>query len=349
MLCIVSFSRVSAQVELSKEEKQRRQNNIDAANPFKQFGYNAKVATLSKGKYLEVHDLDSIVTIGSVRFHVEKMKIVGVVVPDSTYREFARPIGDIASRWLSPDPLAEEYPNWTPYRFGFNNPIRYNDPTGLLENDDVIIKGSESQTAFNELQSSVSGELTLSMDNNGKVTYTQNTEGPLTADATQLVNAINDSSITVNVIAENTKTTSSGNLYVGGAFMGNTVTVGVFPLVSTVSTLQEINPNVLSIADNYFGTSGSLTLHEVTESYQGALISQQSGVSAGMATQADVANPNSVYNRAHNAATPQKFPIYRNVYDAQGNILQSPYTNAVRAEFFVQQGSRTPQTILIYP
>lgn len=134
-LCILSFSGMTAQEELSKEEKQRRQNNIDAANPFKQFGYNAKVATLSKGKYLEVHDLDSIVTIGSVRFHVEKMKIVGVVVPDSTDREFARPIGDIASRWLSPDPLAEEYPDWTPYRYGFNNPIRYNDPTGLLETD----------------------------------------------------------------------------------------------------------------------------------------------------------------------------------------------------------------------
>lgn len=148
-LCILSFSGMTAQEELSKEEKQRRQNNIDAANPFKQFGYKAKVATLSKGKYLEVHDLDSIVTIGSVRFHVEKMKIVGVVVPDSTDREFARPIGDVASRWLSPDPLAEEYPDWTPYRFGFNNPIRFNDPTGLLEEDWIP-----------------------SVDDNGAVTYT---------------------------------------------------------------------------------------------------------------------------------------------------------------------------------
>jgi hypothetical protein len=33
------------------------------------------------------------------------------------------------------DPLAEEKPNWTPYRFCFNNPLRYTDPTGLLEDD----------------------------------------------------------------------------------------------------------------------------------------------------------------------------------------------------------------------
>ncbi len=134
-LCLLGSISLSAQEDLSAAEKQRRQDNIEAANPFKQFGYKAKIATLSKGKYLEVHDLDSIVTIGSIRFHVEKMKIVGIVIADSTDREFARPIGDMASRWLSPDPLTEEYPDWTPYRFGFNNPTRYNDPTGLLEED----------------------------------------------------------------------------------------------------------------------------------------------------------------------------------------------------------------------
>jgi len=40
---------------------------------------------------------------------------------------------DIVSRWLSPDPLRHLEPGWTPYRFGFNNPIIYTDPTGLYE------------------------------------------------------------------------------------------------------------------------------------------------------------------------------------------------------------------------
>lgn len=39
------------------------------------------------------------------------------------------------SIWLSVDPLAEKAPNWTPYRYCFNNPIRYTDPTGLWEGD----------------------------------------------------------------------------------------------------------------------------------------------------------------------------------------------------------------------
>ncbi|WP_306353669.1 hypothetical protein [Flavobacterium sp. '19STA2R22 D10 B1'] len=126
---------VTAQEQLSKEEIARREKNIEAANPFKQFGYKAKIATLSKGKYLEVHDLDSIVTIGSIRFHVDRKEIVGNAPLDTINGIYARPIGDVPSRWLSPDPLSEEFPDWTPYRFGFNNPIRYNDPTGMLEND----------------------------------------------------------------------------------------------------------------------------------------------------------------------------------------------------------------------
>lgn len=39
-------------------------------------------------------------------------------------------------RWMNVDPLAEQAPDWTPYRYGFNNPIRYTDPTGMYENDD---------------------------------------------------------------------------------------------------------------------------------------------------------------------------------------------------------------------
>jgi len=134
--------------ELSKEEKERREKNIQAGNPFAEFGYKAKVATLSNGKYLEVHDLDSIVKIGSSFWHVRKQKIVGSVQQDTTdmYRQ---PLFETAGRWLSPDPLAEEFPEWSPYNYTMNNPIRYTDPTGLAPEDccNGIIPGSWLGTA----------------------------------------------------------------------------------------------------------------------------------------------------------------------------------------------------------
>jgi len=129
IICFLSFSVLSAQEKLSKEEKARREKNIQAGNPFAQFGYKAKIATLSKGKYLEFHDLDSIVTIGTVRWHVYKNEIVGRIVLDSLNPD-AQPIGDRAGRWISPDPLSEEFPSWSPYTYAVNNPIMMVDPDG---------------------------------------------------------------------------------------------------------------------------------------------------------------------------------------------------------------------------
>lgn len=67
-------------------------------------------------------------------------KFNGKELDDETgnYYYGARYLNPKWSFWLSVDPLAEEAPGWTPYRYGFNNPIRYNDPLGMYENDDWI-------------------------------------------------------------------------------------------------------------------------------------------------------------------------------------------------------------------
>ncbi|MDB9954822.1 hypothetical protein OAD49_04600 [Flavobacteriaceae bacterium] len=142
-----------AQDSLSTEEQQRREKNIQAGNPFKKFGYKPKIATLSKGKYLEFHDLDSIVKIGSFSYHVKRKQITGYSVQETKFSEATlRP--EIISRWFSPDPLSDEFTSWTPYHFVHNNPINLIDPDGraAMPPDDYLIKqnGSIEVTRTND-------------------------------------------------------------------------------------------------------------------------------------------------------------------------------------------------------
>ena len=143
---LLFFGVLQAQEKLSKEEKARREKNIQAGNPFVKYGCKAPVATLSKGKYLEVHDLDSIVTIGTMRWHVDKKQIVGRIVRD-TLNPDAQPIGDAPGMWMSPDPLSEEFPSWSPYNFVMGNPLRYVDPDGKAPTDIIVLSMTNKEIA----------------------------------------------------------------------------------------------------------------------------------------------------------------------------------------------------------
>jgi hypothetical protein len=154
-LLFLSFSMLSAQVKLTKEEKARREKNIKAGNPFVKYGCKAPVATLSKGKYLEVHDLDSIVIIGSTRWQVDKKIIVGEIKIDSLNAD-AQPLGDAAGIWMSPDPLIEEYPNWSPYSYTMDNPINLIDPDGK-EPTDWYLNKDNGKVAWRDGHSQITG------------------------------------------------------------------------------------------------------------------------------------------------------------------------------------------------
>jgi hypothetical protein len=111
-----------------------------AQNPFAELGYEAKVATLSQGKYIETFDNDTIVQIGSILFNTKSKQIVAFVQYDTMYSE-SNLQPDIVSRWLSPDPLAKQFPSWSPYNYVENNPVRYIDPDGKSKKPYLVFDG----------------------------------------------------------------------------------------------------------------------------------------------------------------------------------------------------------------
>jgi RHS repeat-associated protein len=92
----------------------------------------------------------------------------------------ARNYDPAIGRWMNVDPLAEQAPDWTPFRYGFNNPLRYNDPTGLSEEDwipGVDDNGAVTYTAEKgDSAKTLSTQYGVTQEKAEQITGTQGTE-----------------------------------------------------------------------------------------------------------------------------------------------------------------------------
>jgi uncharacterized protein RhaS with RHS repeats len=187
-----------------------------AQNPYESIGKKAKVLTLSNGKYQEIFTNDTIVPIGSVMYNRVTGDIVAFLTRDTMYAEYnLEP--EVVSRWLSPDPLGAKYPQWSPYNYTLNNPIRFIDPDGR----EVIAPSQASKDLVLKTATTMFGKNHgYSFNGDNKLVQNGTTPTGMSAGQTAMFNFFNGA-----LVNSKTKTVVKANESMAGSPGGNLLVV----------------------------------------------------------------------------------------------------------------------------
>jgi RHS repeat-associated protein len=215
------------------------------------------------------------------------------------------------SIWLSVDPMSDKYPSLSPYVYCANNPIKLVDPNG--EEVYIFGKNRHRNTIIRSLNKHFEN-ITIGYNKKSGQLYIEKGTA-LTNDEIALADAISDKKIEVNIQLSKSSTLDYKNskgetLKVdgAGAFLGNTIFYDGkgkrTENIRKVRTQQHISMEGLA---KYYKKKnwGALANHEITESYQGGVISSTENV-PGTSEQGLINKD--IFNRAHEAATSQPTP-----------------------------------------
>jgi hypothetical protein len=229
--------------------------------PFEELGIKVKVLTLSNGKYQESFPNDTTFRFGSVMFNRVTGEVVTVIENDTLYGEYNLK-AEVVSRWLSPDPLAAKYPNWSPYNFVADNPLIFIDPDGMdlifaFKNKET--KNEDRANLQRQLNEGLGGYYTASIDKKGKVSLTA-VEGKDFSEASDQVKGFHD--------VLNQSVSAEGDVKINVLNGDDNVVVGSFED-------QAIDMKDLAAFENVENTSGvpnavsaqSKLAHEITEQH----------------------------------------------------------------------------------
>ena len=254
---------------------------------------------------------------------------------ETSYSYFgARYLASDFSFWLSVDPMADKYPNISPYAYCAWNPVMLVDPDGR----DLVITGEASDKAVNQLQNKTNLKLTRNAET-GKLSYEG--EAKTRADK-RLAKIIDDKKITTNIIAKNTNQVNENaqtNEY-GGAYMGNEVKKDENGNITSVYANQFVNPDVIGYWDKKTESEiGTGMLHEVVEAYAGGEIALKTGVSSPdsryiKTTTYDLAHkiankiaPGDIIKEVHRYSNPVSFNLSKDIF---GRMLFQPVYEKIK-------------------